>query len=204
MRRAFTAAIAIGAAVLALSCTTAGQAGPAPEAAAASAAPAEQAVVRAAPAAAAPAAASAAADPFAGKTNLALGKTTRANNHIYEFTAPKATDGEILTYWEGAANAYPDEISVDLGGEKAVKAIRLKLNPKKIWQARKQTLEVLTSSDGATYAQAVAPQAYQWDPDSGNAVTISLDAKAAFVKLAFTANEGSTGAQIAELEIYGE
>jgi hypothetical protein len=203
MRRAFTAAIAIGAAALALSCTTA--APPAPEPQAAGTAPTEAAVVRAAPAAAAPAAASAAADPFAGKTNLALGKTTRANNHIYEFTAPKATDGEILTYWEGAANAYPDEISVDLGGEKAVKAIRLKLNPKKIWQARKQTFSVLTSSDGTSYTEAVPSKVYDFDPDANsNIVTVPIDAKTSFVKLSFTANDGSTGAQIAELEIFGE
>jgi hypothetical protein len=202
MRRPLTMLVALGVAALALSCTTAGQAGPSPEAAANGPA-AEAAVVRAAPATAATAA-QPAVDPFAGKTNLALGKTTRANNHIYEFTAPKATDGEILTYWEGAANAYPDDISVDLGGEKAIKAIRLKLNPKKIWQARKQTCSVLTSADGTTYAEAVASKAYEFDPDTGNSVTIPLDAKAAFVKLSFTANDASTGAQIAELEIFGD
>lgn len=201
MRRIFIAFSA--AAALALSCTTAGQAGPAPEAA--NAAGVEQAVVRSAPAASAGAAVAAAADPFAGKTNLALGKVARANNHIYEFTALKATDGEILTYWEGAANSYPDEISVDLGGEKAIKAIRLKLNPKKIWQERKQTLSVLTSSDGNGYVEAVPSKAYDFDPTAnGNVVTIALDAKASFVKLSFTANDASTGAQIAELEVYGD
>jgi hypothetical protein len=200
MRRALAITALLGAAALAVSCTTAGQTAPTPEA---QAKPVEQAVVRAAPAAQA-SAATAEADTYAGMNNLALGRPTRSNNHIYEFTAPKATDGEILTYWEGAAKAYPDEISVDLGGERSIKAIRLKLNPKKIWQARKQTLEVLTSSDGAAYVQAMAPKAYQWDPDSGNEVTIPIEAKASFVKLSFTANEGSTGAQLAELEIYGE
>jgi hypothetical protein len=193
------AALAAALGALALSCTTV--APPEPESAKPVAL--EQAVTRA-PSAAPAAPAAAEPDAFAGRDNLALGRPTRSNNHIYEFTAPKATDGEILTYFEGAANAYPDEIYVDLGGEKSIAALRVRLNPKMIWQARKQTLEVLVSADGTDYTQAVAPAAYQWDPATGNAVTIAFSAAAAFVKLAFTANEGSTGAQIAELEIYGE
>jgi hypothetical protein len=194
-------AILIVLAAAATACTTA--APPEPEAAAP--AQLEEAVTRAPAAAAAPTAAKGGADEFAGKTNLALGRPTRSNNHIYEFTAPKATDGEILTYFEGAANAYPDEISVDLGGEKSITALRLKLNPKRIWQARKQTFEVLGSADGTTFASIVPSTAYQFDPDAGNIVTVPLKgAKATVLKLSFTANDGSTGAQIAELEIYGE
>lgn len=197
---ALAAAIAAAAiAATVLSCTTAAP----PEPAAAQAAPLEQAIARA-PVAAPAAAAAAGPDAYAGKVNLALGRPTRSNNHIYEFTAPKATDGEILTYFEGAANAYPDEIYVDLGGERTIAALRMKLNPKKIWQARKQTLAVLTSLDGTTYTQALASAAYQFDPDTANTVTIPLAVTTAFVKLSFTANDASPGAQLAELEILGE
>jgi hypothetical protein len=144
-------------------------------------------------------------DPYKDATNLGLGRPILANNHIYAFTAPKAVDGDVLTYWEGAASSYPNEITVDLGEEKAIAALRLKLNPNRIWQARKQTISVLLSADGNEYAAALAPADYVFDPRvNTNTVTIPLQGKAEFIRLVFSANDGATGGQIAEWEVFGE
>jgi hypothetical protein len=144
-------------------------------------------------------------DPFAGAENLALGRSVRSNNHIYDFTATKAVDGDLLTYFEGAANAYPNELTVDLGAMRRIRALRIKLNPRRIWQKRAQTIEVLVSADGAAFTTALKAAEYEFDPVSGeNTVTIPCEAEARYVRLSFKANTGATGGQAAELEIFGE
>lgn len=151
------------------------------------------------------AAAVSAADPFAGAENLALGRSVRSNNHIYEFTATKAVDGDLLTYFEGAANAYPNDLTVDLGSARRIRALRIRLNPRRIWQKRAQTIEVLVSADGVNFTTATEAAAYEFDPVTGeNTVTIPLEAEARYVRLSFSSNTGATGGQAAELEIFGE
>ena len=136
--------------------------------------------------------------------NLAYRKPGKSNNHIFDFTADKATDGDVLTYWEGAANSYPNDFTVDLGEEKSVERLIVRLNPKRIWQARTQTIEVLASGDGQTFTSVAAPKEYGFDPGSGNAVSIPVAAKTRFLMLRFTANTGATAGQMAELEVYPE
>jgi hypothetical protein len=144
-------------------------------------------------------------DPFANSANLAKGARVLANNHIYDFTAEKAVDGEVRTYWEGAANAYPDEITIDLGAPHALQAMRLKLNPQRIWQARTQVFSILGSADGAEFTTIVPSARYLFDPAaSANTVTVPLASTAKYLRLSFTANDGATGAQIAEWEIFGQ
>jgi hypothetical protein len=143
-------------------------------------------------------------DPFAGSVNLAKGARVRANNHIYDFIAENAVDGDVRTYWEGAANAYPDEITIDLGAPHALQAMRLKLNPQRIWQARTQVFSILGSADGADFTTIVHAAGYRFDPAAGaNTVTVPLAATAMHLRLSFTANDGATGAQIAEWEVFG-
>jgi len=138
-----------------------------------------------------------------GPTNLAYGKYAKSNNHIYEFTADKAVDGEVLSYWEGGANAYPNDLSVDLGKPTKVSKLVLKLNPKRIWQPRTQTIEVLGSDDGESFRSLVPAKAYDFDPiDSDNSVEIAVDAKVNQVMLRFTTNTEATAGQLAELEVY--
>lgn len=135
-------------------------------------------------------------------TNLAYGKYSKSNNHIYDFTSDKAFDGEVLSYWEGGANAYPNDLSVDLGSPKAVTQLVLRLNPKRIWQPRTQTIEVLASSDGETFQSVVAVQDYDFDPiDGDNSVTIPLRGTYQHLMLRFTANTEATAGQLAELEV---
>jgi hypothetical protein len=113
----------------------------------------------------------------------------------------KANDGNPSTYWEGAANAYPNWIRVDLGGVSNVNKVVLKLPS--AWGARTQTLSVSGSMDDTAYTTIVASAAYAFSP-SANTVTINfLTTSARYIKLNFTANNGSTGAQVSEFEVYG-
>lgn len=137
--------------------------------------------------------------------NLALGKTATENNHILDFSVEKAFDGDPVSYWEGAANAYPNVVTVDLEKKVALKSITLKLNPRKIWTARTQTIEVSVSDDGAAFRTAVPQADYEFSPlEGGNAVTIDLPTSARYIRLTFTANTEATAGQLAELEVAGE
>ena len=145
------------------------------------------------------------ADPFAARANLALHRPVASNNHIFAFTADNAVDGDVRTYWEGAANSYPNEITVDLGQPRALSAVRIRLNPQRIWAARTQTFAVLASAEGETFITAAESAAWKFDPAAGdNTVTVPITITARFVKLLCTANDGATAGQIAELEVFGE
>lgn len=135
--------------------------------------------------------------------NLAYGKYASSNNHIFDFTADRAFDGEVLSYWEGASNTYPNDLVVDLGKTRSVGRLVVKLNPKRIWSPRTQTIEVLTSADGTNFETVLPAQGYDFDPiDSDNSVTIPLSAQTQFLKLRFTANTEANAGQVAELEVY--
>ena len=142
-------------------------------------------------------------DPHAGAVNLALHARVTSNNHIYEFTADKAVDGEIRTYWEGAAKSYPNDITLDLGTAHAIAALRLKLSPQAVWQARTQAFTVLTSTDGESWTPLVPSAGYLLDPaENQNTVTVPISITTRYLRLSFTSNDGATGAQIAEWEVF--
>jgi len=132
-------------------------------------------------------------------THLASGKPARSNNHIYEFTANQAFDGDLQTYWEGGARAYPNDLEVDLGAEQTVGRLVVRLNPRRIWGARTQTIEVL-AGQGAEARTVVAAADYRFDPATDNAVTIAVEATHRYWTLRFTANSEATGGQAAEVE----
>lgn len=143
-------------------------------------------------------------DPYAGMDNLALNAQATDSGHQQSYTTNKALDGSTVTYWEGAPKAFPDLFTIDLGEVKSFKALRLKLNPKRIWGPRSQTIEVQTSNDGTTFKTALAEAKYAFDPiENQNTVTIVLEGKTQFIRLIFFANSESTGGQIAELEVLG-
>ncbi|SHO43404.1 CARDB domain-containing protein [Anaerocolumna xylanovorans] len=138
----------------------------------------------------------------ADTANLALGKTVTANNYIQNYAAANVNDGNVNTYWEGAANSYPNNLTADLGSSQSVNKIVLKLNSS--WEERFQTLSVLTSNDNTNYTTAVAPAAYTFSPSASNTVTITFNqVSARYIRLQFTANTKATGGQAAEFEIYG-
>jgi hypothetical protein len=135
--------------------------------------------------------------------NLALHKPVSANSYTQVYNDMNAVDGNVDTYWEGASNAYPNTIIVDLEEVVSIKAVRIKLNPRPIWTTRIQTFSIAGSLDGEEYTTIVDSADYTFDPMKSNTVTIYFDSvNVRYVKLEFTANSGAPGGQIGELEIY--
>lgn len=135
--------------------------------------------------------------------NLALHKAVEADANTQVYYDINAVDGNVNTYWEGAANAYPNTLTVDLGEIASIKTIRIRLNPKPIWSPRFQTFSISGSPDGEEFETIVNSTDYTFDPATVNTVTIDFDVVSVrYVRLEFTANSGAPGGQIAELEVY--
>lgn len=134
--------------------------------------------------------------------NLAVGMPSASSGHILDFSVDKAFDGDTASYWEGAANTYPNVVTVDLEKKTAFQSLTLRLNPRKIWTGRTQTLSVSVSEDGTTFTEAVPSADYEFSPlEGGNAVTIPVKASARYLRVTFTANTEATAGQIAEFEV---
>jgi hypothetical protein len=143
-------------------------------------------------------------DP-AGRKNLALGKPVTASSRIDVYTANKAVDGDVASYWEGAARAWPGTLQVDLQSTTRITMVVIKLNPQRMWAKRTQRIEVKTGSDGQNWTTAAPEADYLFDPvANANTVVIPLNVNARYVQLVFTANSGGTNGQAAEFEVYGE
>ncbi|CAM4212854.1 hypothetical protein FHS16_000364 [Paenibacillus endophyticus] len=134
-------------------------------------------------------------------SNLALNKPVTASSHTQVYAAANATDGNQATYWEGAANSYPNGLRVDLGSSETVNQVVLKLPVS--WGSRTQTLSIQKSGDDASYTTVAASADYAFSAGS-NTVTINFTSTSArYWKVNVTANTGATGGQISELEVYG-
>lgn len=137
-------------------------------------------------------------------TNLALNKPITASSNEYIYVPANANDGSLTTYWEGAANAYPNTLTLGLGANANISSIVLKLNPDSAWGPRTQTIQVLGHDQNSTsFTNLVSSAQYSFSPASGNTVTIPVTATASDIQLKFTANSGSTGGQVAELQVIG-
>ncbi|HUN37860.1 MAG TPA: discoidin domain-containing protein, partial [Trebonia sp.] len=109
------------------------------------------------------------------------------------------------TYWESSDGAaYPQTITVNLGSVQSIGSITLDLPPSSSWATRTETLSVLGSANGSTFASIVASAGYTFNPSTGNTVTISLPSgtSAQYVQLSFTANTGWSAAQLSEFEVF--
>ena len=139
-----------------------------------------------------------------GGTNLALNKPITASSTVHTFIATNANDGDTNTYWEGASNAYPNNLTVSLGANASIDSIVLKLNPASSWSTRTQNIQVLGREQSATsFVNLVSAATYTFNPATGNTVTIPVTASVAEVRLVFTSNSGSSAGQLAELQIFG-
>lgn len=137
-------------------------------------------------------------------TNLALNKPMSASSNEYIYYASNANDGSLTTYWEGAGGSYPNTLTVDLGANADISSIVLKLNPDSAWATRSQTIQVLGhDQNSSNFVNLVSSASYTFNPASGNTVTIPVSATANTVQLKITANTGSSGGQIAELQVIG-
>jgi len=141
-------------------------------------------------------------DPI-DEENLALHKSVSADANTQIYYDRNSVDGNVNTYWEGAPNAYPNTLTVDMRETVSVKIIRIRLNPKPIWGVRTQTFSIEGSLGGEEYSIIVDSADYTFDPATANTVTINFDpVSVRYVKLEFTANSGAPGGQVAELEVY--
>lgn len=137
-------------------------------------------------------------------TNLALNLEADTNAYTQDKTPDTVTDGDITTYWEGAPNAYPNTLTVDLRESRTVKAVRIRLNPDTIWEKRTQTFSILGSTDNEKFTDIVASADYIFDPEENmNTVTVKFDpVNVQYLRLEYTANTAATAGQAAEFEIY--
>jgi hypothetical protein len=136
--------------------------------------------------------------------NVALGKSITTSGYTQTYAATNANDGNRSTYWEGAANSYPNTLTVNLGSNHNISAIVLQLNPDSIWASRTQNLTVLGhNASTGTFSTLVAAANYTFNPATGNQVTIPVTGTVSEVRLQFASNTGSTGAQIAEFQVLG-
>jgi hypothetical protein len=135
-------------------------------------------------------------------TNVAAGKTMTATGSTFTFVPANANDGNLGTYWEGAAG-YPQDLTVALGANHALSRVTVKLNPDPAWGTRTQTIQVLGRDQAAsTYTSLVPAQTHTFTQGT-NVVNIPVTATAADVRLRFTSNSGAPSGQVAELEVCG-
>ncbi len=141
--------------------------------------------------------------PLPETENLAQGKPVLSGAHTDVYVDKNVNDGKTDTYWE--SKGFPAEIIFDLQGTFSISTVAVCLNPSSIWEPRIQEIAVQVSLDGESYAEAAAPEKYQFDPATGNRVRIDFNTvQAAYVKLVFTLNTSSRtgGAQAAEICVF--
>lgn len=141
-------------------------------------------------------------DPPAG-SNLAQGRPVTATSVQQTYVAANAVDGSTATYWEGAPGAYPSNLTVSLAAQSTLTGVVVKLNPDPAWGNRTQTFAVEGRTGSGSWSALKASAAYAFSPSSGNTVTIPVTGSATDVRLVFTANTGSSNAQVAELQVFG-
>ena len=141
--------------------------------------------------------------PLPESENLAVGKSVVSGVHNDVYVIENVNDGNTDTYWE--SKGFPAEVTIDLGENRKVSTVAVRLNPASIWEPRKQEIAVLLSTDGTDYTEVAAKAVYDFDPATGNRIRIDFDtAEARWVKLIITLNSSSRtgGAQAAEIEVY--
>ena len=140
----------------------------------------------------------------AADTNVAQGKTITSSAYQQTYVATNANDGNRGTYWEGAPNTYPNTLTVNLGANHTISSVVVQLNPDSVWATRTQTITVLGhNTSTSAFSTLVSSATYTFNPATGNQVTIPVTATVSEVRLQFSSNSGSTGAQVAELQVFG-
>ncbi|GAA2541355.1 glycosyl hydrolase family 28-related protein [Winogradskya consettensis] len=135
--------------------------------------------------------------------NLALNRPATATGQADVYGPGNAVDGNANTYWESPNNAFPQSLTVDLGQNRQVSRIVLKLPPATAWATRTQTLSVLGSTDGSSYSTVKASAGYTFNPATGNTATVSFTAtNQRYLRLTFTGNTGWPAGQVSEFEVY--
>ncbi|WP_350279452.1 discoidin domain-containing protein [Kribbella sp. HUAS MG21] len=135
-------------------------------------------------------------------SNLALNKPISASGFVHTYVAKNANDDNVTTYWEG--NANPATLTTELGSNADLSSVVVRLNPDPVWGPRTQTFSILgREQSSSAFSTIVGSASYDFNPASGNSVTIPVSARVADVRLSFTGNTGAPAGQVAELQVLG-
>ncbi|WP_245984410.1 choice-of-anchor D domain-containing protein [Streptomyces tateyamensis] len=137
-------------------------------------------------------------------TDLALGQPATASSSNGSYTPANLTDTDPSSYWESANGNFPQWAQVDLGQNRSIGKVALRLPPATAWAARTETLSVLGSTDGTNFSTIVGSTGYNFDPNSNNnTVTIPFGATTArYLRVNVTGNTGWAAAQFSDLAVY--
>lgn len=137
--------------------------------------------------------------------NLALGKEVKQNGQAQVYNCKNAVDGNRYTYWEGKLDAYPSEITVNLGKVMELGGAQILLSPNQIWSARTQEVSVQVSDDNESFTTVVSQAELSFDPAANNCAYMPFvpGVQGQYVRFCFYANTEAKAGQAAEIEVYG-
>lgn len=143
-------------------------------------------------------------EPIDYGENIALEKDVKQSGQTDIYNCRNVNDGDRFTYWEGESNDYPNEVTIDMGEAARMNGARILLNPRAIWGARTQEVEVQVSDDGETFTTIAARTTLSFDPMADNSAYMPFDqvAQGRYIRFVFYANTGAKGGQAAEIEVY--
>ncbi|OJV65880.1 MAG: hypothetical protein BGO41_08055 [Clostridiales bacterium 38-18] len=139
--------------------------------------------------------------------NLAIEGKVTVSSFVQAYNARKVNDGKTsgASYWEAESNSFPNTLEIDLGEVHTVHTIKVMLNPEANWGERTQSFSIEAAVTTENYSLIKVSQDYLFTPDQLNEVVIEFEpTDVRWIKLEFTSNTGANGAQVAELEVYGD
>lgn len=143
-------------------------------------------------------------EPIDYGENIALDKKVKQSGQTEIYNGKNVVDGDRYTYWEGPADSYPNDLTIDMEGILEMSGARILLNPRQIWGARTQEVEVLVSDDGETFTTVYPKATLSFDPMEDNSAYMEFaeTARGQYIRFVFYSNTGAKGGQAAEIEVY--
>lgn len=139
-------------------------------------------------------------------TNIARKGKIDASSYTDVYVPRKAVDGNVngASYWEAAADSYPNVLEIVYEEPYEIHALKVALCPKSIWGKRSQEFSVEVTEDGENYTELFPMTEYEFTPDRNNEIVLEFKpVTLTAIRLTFQSNTGAAGAQVAELEVYG-
>lgn len=146
-----------------------------------------------------------ATEPIDYGENIALEKDVKQSGQTDIYNCRNVNDGDRFTYWEGESGDYPNDVTIDMGEATEMTGARILLNPRQIWSARTQDVEVQVSDDGENFTTVYEKTTLSFDPLKDNSAYMEFaeTVTARYIRFLFYSNTGAKGGQAAEIEVYG-
>lgn len=143
-------------------------------------------------------------EPIDYGENIALDKKVKQSGQTEIYNGKNVVDGDRYTYWEGAADSYPNDLTINMEGVVEMSGARILLNPRQIWGARTQEVEVQVSDDGENFTTVYPKTTLSFDPLEDNSAYMEFTevAQGQYIRFVFYSNTGAKGGQAAEIEVY--